>query len=573
MVLLVFQFVFQVTATDWYVDNTATGANNGTSWTDAWQGFTDIVWGSIEPGDIIYISGGEIEKIYTMPGSGNYILDIQKSGTSGNPITIRPGAAHPTLSSGHDGMVIIDGEYNNGCIYSRGNDYITIDGGHDNERKIRCARSVGIAVYMSDAEGCKILWLHTYQTGTTDNTFGIYTGNTPGMEIANNDIETPYQDGLRVANLGTIDNYGQWMDIHDNWIHGMGDDGFSGGLSGCNFYNNIVGPWSNTGAGGHPDGMQVYDGVYSKIYNNLFYADVSIGGSNAFIFMNRQPSGPGSHVFDHSRIYNNIFMIAGENYDETRFVGLKIGATFNTDINHPEYNDLDDIHIVHNTFVDIGHQAISLESRRAGGDTGSQGRFTNFVIKNNIIYNSKRACCSSGVVGLSNFDIANSSVDFDYNIIHPGTAGRTTAEGYQTVNDGGAGFIGSNNIFGYSEDNIPINPPLFITYSAAGGLNNDLHLSSIDTIARDAGADLSGFTYLSLDKDGNVRPQGASWDIGAYEYTAATNIHNALTENKEILHIYPNPFKSVTTIEYTLPEGSDVEIILYDLTSKCMISK
>jgi len=57
-VIISFQFTYQANATDWYVDNTASGANTGTSWTDAWQSFTDISWGSIAPGDTVYISGG-----------------------------------------------------------------------------------------------------------------------------------------------------------------------------------------------------------------------------------------------------------------------------------------------------------------------------------------------------------------------------------------------------------------------------------------------------------------------------------------------------------------------------------
>jgi hypothetical protein len=35
----------------WYVNNTASGSNNGTSWTNAWKSFSNINWSSIQPGE------------------------------------------------------------------------------------------------------------------------------------------------------------------------------------------------------------------------------------------------------------------------------------------------------------------------------------------------------------------------------------------------------------------------------------------------------------------------------------------------------------------------------------------
>ena len=47
-----------VLATTHYVDKDASGINNGSSWTNAWRGFSNIDWSSVAPGDTIYISGG-----------------------------------------------------------------------------------------------------------------------------------------------------------------------------------------------------------------------------------------------------------------------------------------------------------------------------------------------------------------------------------------------------------------------------------------------------------------------------------------------------------------------------------
>jgi hypothetical protein len=47
----------------------------------------------------------------------------------------------------------------------------------------------------------------------------------------------------------------------------------------------------------------------------------------------------------------------------------------------------------------------------------------------------------------------------------------------------------------------------------------DLHLRTNDTCAKDAGVTLTGIT--STDIDGDARPQGAGWDIGADEVGGA----------------------------------------------------
>jgi hypothetical protein len=97
--LLFFLSFSPIKAASWYVDNQASGSNNGTSWTNAWKSFSTIAWTSLKPGDYIYISGGSTSKTY------NERLIIGASGASGNPITITKGR-----DSGHNGRVIIDGK-------------------------------------------------------------------------------------------------------------------------------------------------------------------------------------------------------------------------------------------------------------------------------------------------------------------------------------------------------------------------------------------------------------------------------------------------------------------------------
>ena len=69
------------------------------------------------------------------------------------------------------------------------------------------------------------------------------------------------------------------------------------------------------------------------------------------------------------------------------------------------------------------------------------------------------------------------------------------------------------------------------TFNFLDETNDDFHLAGSDTAAKDAGVDLSGDSNLSFtdDIDGEERPAGASWDIGADEKKRATVINTPIT--------------------------------------------
>src|SRR4029077_3409259 len=62
----------------WYLNRSATGANTGSDWNNAWTDFSQISWTSVSPGDTIYVAGG----------SYGYCT-IGASGTASAPITIK----------------------------------------------------------------------------------------------------------------------------------------------------------------------------------------------------------------------------------------------------------------------------------------------------------------------------------------------------------------------------------------------------------------------------------------------------------------------------------------------------
>ncbi|AFH50172.1 Peptidase S8/S53 subtilisin kexin sedolisin [Ignavibacterium album JCM 16511] len=81
----------------WYVDKMATGLNNGTSWTNAWNSFSSINWTVIQSGDTIFISGGTDSLVY------NETLNITRAGLYN--VTITKGK-----EAGYNGKVILDGQ-------------------------------------------------------------------------------------------------------------------------------------------------------------------------------------------------------------------------------------------------------------------------------------------------------------------------------------------------------------------------------------------------------------------------------------------------------------------------------
>ena len=137
--------------------------------------------------------------------------------------------------------------------------------------------------------------------------------------------------------------------------------------------------------------------------------------------------------------------------------------------------------IYNNTFVNTGYrncQAVRLRS------ASGRGTANNSEIKNNIFYQS--GCDDND--GWYSVDQPITGLDADYNLVFPQKRG----------------FSESNGVNG--RDPQLINPS-----------GNDFNLQS-GSPAIDAGASISTF---SDDHNGDARPNGNRWDIGAFEYGAS----------------------------------------------------
>ena len=177
-------FTVQLPTKNFYVDNAVSSSGDGSSWNKAWKSFANINWSQIEPGNVIYISGGTSSKTY------NEQLDVRASGTSGNQITITKG-----VDAGHNGQVMFDG---NGvtadeAIYIRPSScygYVTISNLHFKnwrEGTIYVAGSSGTTY--SEAGAAKGVIIENNNI-RIDGRAGIYIQTSNNIIVRNNHLET-----------------------------------------------------------------------------------------------------------------------------------------------------------------------------------------------------------------------------------------------------------------------------------------------------------------------------------------------------------------------------------------------
>jgi hypothetical protein len=107
-------------AATFFVNKSASGSNNGASWSNAWTDLSKISWSSLKPGDTVCVAGGNYSTS----------LSTSASGASGNPITVkRAVASDSTCGSSTSGW---SASYDSQVIMQQtigiGSNYVTIDG-------------------------------------------------------------------------------------------------------------------------------------------------------------------------------------------------------------------------------------------------------------------------------------------------------------------------------------------------------------------------------------------------------------------------------------------------------------
>ncbi|HQE93214.1 MAG TPA: right-handed parallel beta-helix repeat-containing protein [Anaerolineae bacterium] len=494
--------------TAWYVDNAATGANNGTSWTDAWSSFANIAWSSVQPGDTIYISGGNNGKTYQEP------LRIGADGAAGAPITIRVGQ-----DPGHNGLVTISNPNDSNTVpfgtgIYVGRNHITIDGNYAGMQRLRVTGCRDAGIYVYYAHHVLVTYLEIDNNGNDENAYsdaGVYAligtvTEIPFLEVSHCRIHDNWQDQLALSSGAPEQQYGQFL-IHHNEIYNLSDDGLEGG-SGVDFYNNVLHGLIDGKGRGHPDGIQLLGG-HGRIYNNVFYDMYHpTKVANAYIYYEL--------YYDNSpvqeccvRIYNNLIYHTFPAKDPDYLRGI----TFSTRKN---VTSISDAIIANNTLIGLPFGALTVAF---ANDAGALPAVKDIYVLNNILHN-----IPTGDVGKSPWGFgpaestwtagaygAGADVTIDYNIVSAGEQGGTYTGfkgnwwSYDTfkANTGCQAHITGNP-----------DPLLDVAYQPTDG-----------SPAVEAGVDLSA--YFTTDQAGHARPQGAAWDIGAYEFVPALTLHGA----------------------------------------------
>lgn len=381
-------------------------------------------------------------------------LTIGANGTAANKITVRVGQ-----DPGHNGTVILEGAYIDAM------NYITIDGsvGTNSRMKIQNvsapSKDDGWAIFGNSNVGVTV----RYVTITNCNN-GINLTYGDAFEVDHNSITVKGDVGVRSfanPNRGWVQDTNL---IHDNVLtslnHNGGPDTLQPGWS-TNIYNNTFRniPDASSLPGQHPDNIQM-GGRYVKVYGNTF---IDVGDSN--IDYDATASGEIQDVY----IYNNLFHIVTKLDEYPDFIRMySTGKAINTFAN---------VKILNNSFI---------------VEPGAIATFTGQIMGFGFGLGT-----GAGIAAGSGNEIKNN------------LAKGTGSMGINKDAGGGSWSISwGNNIYPMS---IALDPSEIVGVPA---LDANFVPTASDTLARDRGTTMS---YFSTDKVGTARPQGAAWDIGAFE--------------------------------------------------------
>ena len=500
----------------WYVDQTAAGFRTGRSWSDAFTDLGQITWTAFKAGDTLELAKGDFGVSWLNIGFDRAL------GKSNAPVTIR--LASDATRRGHVKL---------GGINIGNKSWVTINGSLDTNFVVpksvhnisQITNNIGIHLYNQAAQGVfssggsgqRLLWLHIYRSGAT-NLPSDQAGINFNAAVGESEVgycwiqDSVFGDGIRVSNTKTK----SWGDlsIHHNLIVNSGDDGIQcpGGVDiWCNRITGQINGFSS----GHSDGIQTW-GTKIRIHHNIIGDNQSVGGGYvSWVFSQFSYQLVGDYLF-----YGNVLM------DEYRPTSAGHAMTFDAWFVPNKYSPsttIQNVLFANNLYHSPNHRSVGFTLHYKG--TSDRGTTDKYVIRNCAFFNN--------VV----IDMYSTSSNSDGEVLGFPGPGLTQDVTYAEFPFDANVVTGPNWAFWYmgtrserAEDLAIVSPykkntsrrPAFAGYTR-GMPPYDFHLTAADTVARDAGIDLSSWRYIApmidVDIDGNPRGQNGAWDIGPYEYT------------------------------------------------------
>lgn len=458
-----------------YVAQTSSGTGDGSSCANA-MALSSYTW---TENDVLHLCGTLTDTITI--GADNVTIIFEPNAKL-SKASWGTGTSAAIYASGKDG-IIIDGGINgiveatdNGTSLTNQNDSEAINLSSCDNWVIKNLTVQGMYVRDGDssdsnqygegvlAENCSQLKIHDCIFKEAKHLVRAYTNGTDatGFELYNCTF-TRASNPIRVS-TSTSNTYTN-ISIHDNEIYDLAP-----------YWD---GTWNSGSSWNHIDGVQMWGGdsthEYSNIdiYNNYFHGDFG-EHCTGWIYM--------EGYFPDVDIWNNLFVNSAE---KPAHAFIAVEADYESSY----------ANVFSNTMIGKG-------SSSAGG-TGLMLRYTDPTIKNNIF---------KDLYVVISTDAGTVNFTSDYNdFYNVGNIGHINSSWYSTLSSWQSflgGCPGSDN----DCNSITTDPGLDTGYKPASETSSVV----------DAGTDLSAtFNY---DKDGVSRPQGAGWDIGAYEFVIGTNV-------------------------------------------------
>jgi len=540
---------------NWYVRPAGGtyGNEDGTSYADAWDGFSDITWASVQPGDTLWICG-------------THIYDMTGKAAGEKNIT-------PTAGTSEEARVILRGDYpgdpaiiwgnakiNYGTWADEGNGTWSLtdwcgtgasgqtnfffenvngnDGTHLNVvDTLQACKDTPGSVYSADYAYSGTIYCHlTDGSDPGGKLYAPYVGwsfypeNRQYITFQNMTIRsmrpTMYDQTGSYLKFDNIDlKYALYAafplgeghhhieisncTIHycPNGIYGT-TPSMTGGIYGCHFHHNtfydlgIVAWIASTDS--HAIGIQ---GGHDNIieYNEAYNCGT---GLTCYAFTNQELK----NYTVRYNFFHDLHQLGGAGGDGIEFacnndsLSDKSGnyIYYNIIANCPGHGFTlqfeDTLYIWNNVVFQCGTSFWSNRSTGGSPDTGPDIQYRNNISVSPTYYHIR-------------FDYGNATVyslSSDYNLFYPDTANRFR---YHAVDYTFSGWQGLS-----IDLNSSIADPLFVNGSGNYSLDADFQIPS-NSPAKDAGTDVG----LTEDYFGNAIPQGDAPDIGVHEYVVGGN--------------------------------------------------